>query len=498
MICPSPAKVALTRVQDPGNKIAGRGGSATMIESTVDRSVPQPPIRWGKRRFQASADPVGGKDRSGTPLWERVGQFAMLGLLIVGLPMAYQRAVDNGPDLAGFCDAGRYVLEHGTRDPRSSLSRYWPSADVPWIALALLPISVTAVLWYCIGCATWLGLLRTICGRMLVGLAPAARRHATLAAGLLSMPLVIDGMCLGSFHVLMIWLMILGLDRACRGQQTTGGILLGTGAWLKLLPLLGVGFLLYQRKWKAALVATTTVLVLDVALSAAAFGPAGAWKEHVLWWQRGAAGTTNRQLAQVRPSDEDRLTNQSVAVTLRRLLTSMGSQPGTTSVQARADEPAAFKAEQIANYKARQRVQLADLTSEQLHTVFLATMAIVALGVAIYCRPVKPQAWAEQGPAKIAMMTLATLWFSPVVWSYHFVAATPVLAILLLRGRYRWQWVVPVVVVWVGGLALLSFDVARVAGVLLWMSLLLGAGLVAFPAVGDTEGSHRIGFCEMP
>ena len=101
--------------------------------------------------------------------------------------------------------------------PISTLSRYWPSADVPWIVFALLPISVTAVLWYGIGCATWLGLLRTICGRMLVGLDPAAKRHATLAAGLLAMPLVIDGMCLGSFHVLMVWLMILGLDRACRG-----------------------------------------------------------------------------------------------------------------------------------------------------------------------------------------------------------------------------------------------------------------------------------------
>ena len=85
------------------------------------------------------------------------------------------------------------------------------------------------------------------------------------------------------------------------------------------------------------------------------------------------------------------------------------------------------------------------------------------------------------------MMTLATLWFSPVVWSYHFVAATPVLAILLLRGRYRWQWVVPVVVVWVGALSLLAFDAARAAGVLLWMSLLLGAGLVVFPAAADTE-----------
>ena len=39
-------------------------------------------------------------------------------------------------------------------------------------------------------------------------------RHATLAAGLLAMPLVMDGMSMGSFHVLMVWLMILGLDWA--------------------------------------------------------------------------------------------------------------------------------------------------------------------------------------------------------------------------------------------------------------------------------------------
>ncbi len=121
-------------------------------------------------------------------------------------------------------------------------------------------------------------------------------------------------------------------------------------------------------------------------------------------------------------------------------------------------------------------------------------MAILALGVAIYCRPVRvrtdsnhgymvpDRVPAEEGPAKIAMMTLATLWFSPVVWSYHLVAATPALAILLLRGRYRWQWVVPVVVVWAGALGLLAFDAVRAAGVLLWMSLLLGAGLVVFPA----------------
>ena len=381
----------------------------------------------GELSFQLSASRDGGEVRSHTGLWERLGQVLMIVLMIIGLPMAYQRAIDHGADLAGFCDAGRHILEHGTRDPRSCLSRYWPSADVPWMAFALLPIEVTAVLWYAICCATWLGLLRTICGRLLVGRDPAAKRHATLAAGLLSMPLVIDGLCLGSFHVLMVWLLVLGLDRACRGEETSGGILLGAAAWLKLLPLLGIAFLLYQRRWKGALIATATVFALEVVLSVAAFGPAGAWREHVLWWQRGAVGTTNRQLTSVRPRDEDRLTNESVAITLRRLLTSLGSQPAPKSAAEQSATPDADHDEQIAHLEARRRVQVADLSSQQLQAVFLTTMAVLALGVAVYCRPVRSQAWAVQGPAKIAMLSLATIWFSPVVWSYHFVAATPVL-----------------------------------------------------------------------
>ncbi len=428
----------------------------------------------------------------------------MAALLLAGLPMAWQRAVDNGPDLAGFCDAGRYILQHGTRDPESTLSRYWPSADVPWIVFSRLPISVTAVLWYCLNCAAWLGLLHTICNRLLVrqafqpdlplGQARApclhgrpdvhsadtACRHATLAAGLLAMPLVLDGMALGSFHIAMLWLMLPGLDLAFRGKPASGGILLGTAAWLKLLPLLGVAFLLYHRKWKAAAVAVATVVLLDVSLSLVAFGPAGAWREHVVWWQQGAEGTTDRQLTSQQPCDEDRLTNQSVAITLRRLLTTLGTNASGTYVLV------------------RRHVQIADISPAQLHAVFLAVMGLLAVGVAIYCRPERTivafrsakvallsrSERRQSGfslPSKLIMLSLATLWFSPVAWSYHFVAATPAVAALLLRARYRWTWIAPILVVWFGGLSLLAFDTMRAAGVLLWMSLLLGAGLLVYP-----------------
>ena len=418
-------------------------------------------------------------------LWEKLGWAFMAGLMIVGLPLAYQRAVDRGPDLAGFCDAGTYILQHGTRDPESTLARYWPSADVPWIVFSLLPISVTVVVWYGLNCAAWYGLLHTICHRLLTGPDKTALRHATLAAGLLATPLVLDGMALGSFHVPMVWLMALGLDRACRGRQTSGGILLGTAAWLKLLPMLGIAFLLYHRKWKAAAVELVTVATLEIVLSLAAFGPAGAWREHVLWWQAGAKGTADRQLTSADPEDEDRLTNQSVAVTLRRLCTSLGTTVETPAAGPVTDAAGA-KRELTADGRTRRHVQLLELSPGQLKTLFLAVMGLLMLAVAIYCRPVSPAAWAEKGPAKIVMLVLATLWFSPVAWSYHFVAATPAVATLLLRARYRWAWVLPVVVVWCAALCLLASDRFRVAGVLLWMSLIIGAGLVVYRAKGDT------------
>ncbi len=123
---------------------------------------------------QAAAPSLGARNRRATSAasvaaaaapritkWEKAGWLLMAILLVIGLPLAFNRAVNNGPDLAGFCDAGRYILQHGHRDPESTLSRYWPSADVPWIPISVLPISVVAVLWYGLNCAAWLALLRT-------------------------------------------------------------------------------------------------------------------------------------------------------------------------------------------------------------------------------------------------------------------------------------------------------------------------------------------------
>ena len=81
-----------------------------MIESPVCSTVARRRIGWGNPGSRPAADGGGVADRSRIRIWEYLGWLLMIGLLIVGLRMAYQRAIDKGPDLAGFCDAGRYIL----------------------------------------------------------------------------------------------------------------------------------------------------------------------------------------------------------------------------------------------------------------------------------------------------------------------------------------------------------------------------------------------------
>ena len=122
------------------------------------------------------------------------------------------------------------------------------------------------------------------------------------------------------------------------------------------------------------------------------------------------------------------------------------------------------------------------VTPEQLQAVFLGATALLAAGVAAFCRRERKSTAARQGPdevpAQIALMVLATLWFSPVVWSYHLTAATPALAIVLYRCRHHKPAVWAVAGVWLAALGLLACPVARAAGILLWLSLLLGLALV--------------------
>jgi hypothetical protein len=379
-------------------------------------------------------------------------------LLLVGfVPLVLFRSGVPGhtSDFPLFWESGRYVLQNAARHPGSNFHRYWPSLDAAMAVLAWMPLLPAACVWCAIGGASFLGLLASTRRYLLADCDPTQSRQAVLAAGLLVMPLVLDHLCLGSFHILMAWLTVAGLGRVSRGKDLSGGILLGLAIWVKLLPLAGAGYLLLKRKWVPALVAVACALLVNAGLSLAAFGPKAAWELNRQWWQSQAVGTTDRLLTQVGPIDEDRYTNQSTAVFVRRVFSRMGYQVGA----------------------ARQWVSAADLSGPELRAIYLAFIGAIGLGVLTVCRRpanrLGPQEWATQ----IALVLLATLWFSPVIWSYHPIAAAPALAVVLARKPAfpRTAWLV--VGLWLSSMILLAIDVARLLCVQLWASMILGVVL---------------------
>lgn len=389
--------------------------------------------------------------------WLRRGRLLLLSLLLIGMPIAVNRALTQGvSDFRGFYQASQFVLSHGARLPNATFAYYLPSLDVAFGAIAWLPMPIAVILWYLLGCWSWIGLLRSVNCYLLEGFDEPLRRMIILVGGLLLTPLAVDGLCLGSFQTFMVWWIIAGLGRIRRGRTWSGSVLLGLAIWIKLLPLLGVGYLIMKRKWKPAVLAVAFALVLDITFSVGGYGLKTAWMEHVVWWKDEAQGATQRQLADPFPIGEDRFTNQSLVVILRRTLTTMGINQGG----------------------ARHHTTLLHLSRTQLQTAYLAAVGLLGLGVLAVWRRPGWQLSVPQWSTEIALVSLATLWFSPVMWGYHPTAAAPALLLTLARVC-RWPtlfWTVTVGCI--SAICLLGWPLACAFGEMFWTVLALGGLLV--------------------
>jgi hypothetical protein len=384
---------------------------------------------------------------------------AMAALILVAMGSFLLRVRDGkGCDFLAFWAAGRQVLEHGTRLDNSLLYRYLPSVDAAWVLFGWMPLVVAAVVYYVFSCATWVGLLRAVRMYLLPEVAAADRRRVVLLAALLTIVFAMDHLMLGAFHILMLWLLVAGLGRVMRGSTFSGAGLLGAAIWLKLLPLVAVPYLLLKRQWKAAGLSVAAAVVLDVGLSMAAFGPSGAWNTHVEWWQGHAVGDLRSLLTEPAAIPDQRDRNQSLAAVLRRNLTHMGIDP-TDARKHGMSEP------------------IADLRSRQVKIVYLGAAGLLAAALAWFWRRPARDVSEDQGAIEIATVCLATLWFSPILFSYHPIVALPAMAILVGHrqpGRRRNA----ALIVWVAATVLLAVPQARFVGEMLWASGLVGLALV--------------------
>ena len=394
--------------------------------------------------------------------------------LLLALPVFLYRVINDagGTDFPEFHAAGRHVLEHGARHPESILHRYLPSVDVAWTLLGWMPRTAAAVVYYLFTVFTWLGLLRAI-GHYLLPTTPITDRRIVLAAaGLLAIVFTIDHLFLGAFHILMLWLMIAGVGRVMHNRNMSGAMLLGVAVWLKLLPLLAVCYLLLKRKWGPALISLAVAFMLDAGLSLAAYGPREAWSAHVAWWHTRAVGDLETILTADEFTAQQRDQNQASAAVMRRLLRR------TPDVPADARVP---------------RVSLANLSGSQLKVAYLCVIGSLAAALAWFWRRPARGLPASRWAAEVALVPLATLWFSPIVFGYHPTAALPALAIVLGTRWEQSRLKQLTLVVWIAGVVLLAIPAARAVGECLWASILLGATVALTASPQPVAAGPRTG-----
>jgi hypothetical protein len=254
-----------------------------------------------------------------------------------------------------------------------------------------------------------------------------------------------------------------------RGQTASGACLVGAAIWLKLLPLVAVPYLLLKRQWKAAGLSVLMAMALDVGLSLAAFGPTGAWAEHREWWRGHAVGDLHALLSTPEAIPDQRDRNQALAAVLRRNLTQMGADP--------------VRAERHGMPQ-----PIADLDSRQVKVVYFALTGLVATGLAWFWRRPAKVVDEEQQATEIATVCLATLWFSPILFSYHPIAALPGLAILVGNQQAGWTRR-GTLIAWVVATALLGVPQARFVGEILWASGLVGIAVISLSAVSRRQAT---------
>jgi hypothetical protein len=402
--------------------------------------------------------------------------WCLLGGLLAGfLPLVLDRLTQRvGSDFWLFYESARYAWEHGVRDADSEFLHYLPSLDAAFMPLAWMPLRWAAVVWFAAMASAWLCLLAATYRYLLSDYDATQARRSILCAGLIVTPLFLDHLCIGAYHVLMVLLMVAGLGRISRSKQWSGSFFLGLAIWVKLLPLIAVGYLALKRKWLSAILAVAVAVSVDLALSLAAFGWQGAVDSHCVWVKGELLGSACQLLSDEQPIDSDRITNQSLMVVLRRVLTHMGH--GTAADRDDTVNPGWVGSVYYGG--ARPNVSVANLTPDQARAVYTTTVLLLALAIAVYCRRPGCQTLPRQWAAEIALIVLATLWFSPLVWSYHPVAALPALAVIFVRAPQHSQLALWVAALWLVSLALMGVAAARAMGVTLWMNLLLGVFLV--------------------
>jgi len=336
---------------------------------------------------------------------------------------------------ASYVEVGEAVLQGG--DPYGPHFTTWPPTNTwpPFFLfiaaglalLARVSLAATLLLWQ-VGClaAIW-GACRLLA--RLVDEEPASfSSSATLVPVLMTARLFQEHLQHTQVNLYLFLLVVLAFVLFRRRRDAWGGLALAAAASAKAVPIVFLPYLLYKRAWRAAAWTAGFLVVLNVALPLAVFGPARTAQHWRAWRGIAAAETAD-------PTPHHM--NQSLLAALKRLLTAEGS----------ARDPVQYA--------------VAAWPTSRVVTVFyvLAGLGAVALAFAFRRHPpglaTPPPILAAELAVGLAAMTL----LSPLAWKAHFVTllAAYWLVWRVLRGRAAWG-------VWWASLACLTLSAPALVG----------------------------------
>ena len=336
---------------------------------------------------------------------------------------------------ATYVDVGETVLQGG--DPYGPHFTTWPPTNTwpPFFLfiaaglalLARVSLAATLVLWQ-VGClaAIW-GACRLL-ARLVDEEPPLFSSWSTLVPVLMTARLFQEHLQHTQVNLYVFLLVVLAFALFRRRRDVWGGLALAAAASAKAVPIVFLPYLLYKRAWRAAAWTAGFLVVLNVALPLAVFGPARTAQHWRAWRGIAAAETAD-------PTPHHM--NQSLLAALKRLLTREGS--------------------------ARDPVQYAVVAwpTPRVVTVFYVLAVLGGLGLAFAFRR-HPPGLATPPPilaAELAVGLAVMPLLSPLAWKAHFVTllAAYWLVWRVLRGRAAWG-------VWWASFACLTLSAPALVG----------------------------------
>jgi hypothetical protein len=339
---------------------------------------------------------------------------------------------------ATYVDVGNVVLEGG--DPYGPRFTTWPALNTwpPFFLFIAAGLALLARLSFGGALLLWqVGCVAAIWGscRLLAWLAderpPPFASAATLVPVLMTARLFQEHLQHTQVNFYLFLLVVLAFHLFRQRRDAWGGLALAAAASAKAVPIVFLPYLLYKRAWGAAAWTAGFLVVLNVVLPFAVFGPARTAQHWRVW----------RSVAALETADPTpHYMNQSLLAAMKRLLTTEGG----------ASDPV--------------RYAVASWPTSRVVTAFYLLAALGALGLALAFRRHPPGLHGPPGAppflaAELAVCLAAMPLVSPLAWKAHFVSLLAGYWLIwrVIDGRIAWG-------VWWASFACLTLSAPALVG----------------------------------